>query len=87
MDFENKAIVVSGSSSGIGRGVANLLIENNAFVIGMDINDATINHPKYKHYILDVRDEQKVISAVSDIETVMEKRYLQTVDLKYQNNI
>lgn len=42
-------VVVTGSSRGIGYEVAKIFLENNHQVIGIDKNDATINHENYTH--------------------------------------
>lgn len=68
MDFSGKVIVVTGSCLGIGKGCAELLLENNAVVVGVDINQASIMNERYSHYILDIRDENQVISVLNEIE-------------------
>lgn len=39
MDFRDKVILVTGSSSGIGRSIVELFAKLNANVVGIDIND------------------------------------------------
>jgi Dehydrogenases with different specificities (related to short-chain alcohol dehydrogenases) len=68
MYFNNKLICVSGASSGIGKSCANMLLQAGAIVAGFDINENTINHKNYSHYTLDVRDEQKIMLMVDNIE-------------------
>lgn len=68
LDFKEKVIVVSGSSSGIGKGVAETLLENGATVIGLDIKQSSINQNGYRHYSLDIRNEIEVINIVNEIE-------------------
>lgn len=68
MNFKEKVYIISGTNSGIGKACAELLLENEAKVIGFDIKPSSIKHEKYLHYQLDVRDEQKVISAITEID-------------------
>ncbi len=68
MDFENKIFIVSGTNSGIGKACADILLNNKATVIGLDIKHGSINHENYKHYMLDIRDEQKVMSVIDEID-------------------
>lgn len=68
MDFMDKIILVSGSSSGIGAGCADLLLENGSIVIGLDINPATIENENYRHYEIDIRDEHKIAITLNEIE-------------------
>lgn len=50
-------VLVTGSSNGIGKAVSLLFLEKGHEVIGIDIEDATIFHTKYKHIQQDIRDE------------------------------
>jgi len=68
MDFTNKIIIVSGTTSGIGKACAEQLLKNEATVVGIDIMSSSINHEKYIHYSIDIRDEQKLITAINDID-------------------
>lgn len=68
MDFENKVIVISGTGSGIGKACVELLLEKGAMVVGIDIKSSSINHKNYRHYSFDVSDEQKLITAIDDID-------------------
>lgn len=68
MNFTNKVIVVSGSSSGIGKSTCELLIENGAAVIGLDVVESTIVHERYEHYNLDITNEGDIIKIINEIE-------------------
>ena len=61
MEFSNKVIVISGTNSGIGRVCAQSLIECGSFVVGLDIKISTIEHERYSHFKIDIRDEKAVI--------------------------
>ncbi|QWU13726.1 3-oxoacyl-[acyl-carrier protein] reductase [Paenibacillus sophorae] len=73
MNFTGKTILVSGSASGIGRSCAELLLENGASVVGLDINQSTITNERYRHYPIDIRDEHKVTDAIDEIEALYGK--------------
>jgi NAD(P)-dependent dehydrogenase (short-subunit alcohol dehydrogenase family) len=60
MDFEKHTIIVSGSSSGIGKSCAELLLNNGADVIGLDMNGPSIGHPRYRHHVVDICNETMV---------------------------
>ena len=49
-------IVITGSSSGIGRAVAERFLALGHDVCGIDLLPASIEHPLYTHYVADVRD-------------------------------
>lgn len=68
MDFNDRVILISGSASGIGKSCADLLIESGAYVIGLDIGISSIDNERYHHYNLDIRDEQKIINVINEIE-------------------
>jgi NAD(P)-dependent dehydrogenase (short-subunit alcohol dehydrogenase family) len=73
MDFSGKTFLVSGSSSGIGKRSAELLLDNGANVVGMDVIQSSITSEKYKHFIIDIRDEQKIIITLNEIEELYKK--------------
>ena len=50
-------VVVSGTSSGIGRAIAWRFARSGHRVYGVDVRGATIGHPRYTHYVCDIRDE------------------------------
>jgi len=62
-------IVISGTSSGMGKAIAERFLNEGAAVFGFDIADSTIEHPGYRHYRHDIRDE--VPENVPDPEIVI----------------
>lgn len=62
-------VVVTGTSRGIGYEVAKIFLENNHQVIGIDKNDATINHENYTHIKKDIRD--KDLPDIEDVEILV----------------
>lgn len=54
--MEKKAIIITGSSSGIGKATAEIFLKNNYLVYGIDKNTATIEDKNYKHFKVSVTD-------------------------------
>ena len=53
-------VLITGSSSGIGREGAVLFLEKGYEVLGIDIKEDTIKHPLYTHFSQDVRDKENL---------------------------
>lgn len=49
-------LLITGSSSGIGRGVALYFLNKGIDVVGLDILESTIDNPHYQHFICDITD-------------------------------
>ena len=49
-------ILITGSSQGIGKAIAERFLQESHTVIGIDRQEASIEHPSYTHYQCDVRD-------------------------------
>ena len=50
-------ILITGTSRGIGKGIAEKFLKEGHEVIGIDVLDSTIISPNYTHYKKDIRDE------------------------------
>lgn len=59
-------ILITGTSQGIGKAIAELFLKENHEVIGIDRQESGITHEHYTHYCIDVRDYEKL----PDIEDV-----------------
>ena len=85
-------LLVTGSSSGIGRGVALYFLNKGIDVIGLDINESTISNPHYQHFICDVANAE-TLPEIKDIEIVFSNAGVQNsgkdidVNLKGAMNI
>lgn len=69
MCFSDKLVIVSGRSSGIGKACAETLLESEAMVIGIDSDNNSIEHPKYIHYSVDVREEGKIAAIANEVHS------------------
>lgn len=49
-------VLITGSSQGIGKAIAELFLQKDCRVIGIDRQAAGITHPGYTHYVCDIRD-------------------------------
>ncbi|QCD51836.1 SDR family NAD(P)-dependent oxidoreductase [Campylobacter sp. RM16192] len=63
----NKNILITGTSRGIGKALSIGFLETNK-VFGCSRSDSDIEHKNYKHFCIDVCDENKVIDMVRGIK-------------------
>lgn len=59
-------ILITGTTQGIGKAIAEKFLKEDHEVIGIDRQNASIDHEKYTHYTCDVRDRE----ALPDIEDI-----------------
>jgi len=69
MNFKEKVFIVTGASSGMGKSCSELLLENDAVVVGIDRNDSTIEHDRYSHCKADVLDEEQIQKCISEVDS------------------
>jgi 3-oxoacyl-[acyl-carrier protein] reductase len=60
----SRVIVVTGTSRGIGLGLAKYYLEKGDLVCGCSRAEASITHPGYTHFQVDVSDERSVVDMV-----------------------
>jgi NAD(P)-dependent dehydrogenase (short-subunit alcohol dehydrogenase family) len=72
-------VLITGTSQGIGRAVAELFLEKGHCVVGIDRQEASIEHPEYVHYICDVRDMGSLPS-VDDVHILVNNAGTQNED-------
>ena len=51
-------VLITGTSQGIGKAIAELFLQNGHEVLGMDIQISSISNKNYTHFVCDVRDRQ-----------------------------
>lgn len=49
-------VLITGTSQGIGKAIAERFLKDNYTVIGIDRQDSAIDNPNYTHYLCDIRD-------------------------------
>ena len=69
MTFKDKVFIVTGASSGMGKSCSELLLENDAVVVGIDRNDSAIEHDRYSHCKSDVLDEEQILKCISEVDS------------------
>ena len=61
-------VVVTGSAQGIGKGIVELFLQKGHSVVGIDRQEASVNHENYTHIQCDVRCE---LPEISDVEILV----------------
>jgi NAD(P)-dependent dehydrogenase (short-subunit alcohol dehydrogenase family) len=72
-------VLITGTSQGIGKAIAELFVKENHTVIGIDRQAATIDHANYTHYVCDVRDRDH-LPALDGIEILINNAGTQNED-------
>ena len=72
-------VLITGTTQGIGRAIAELFLQKGHSVIGIDRQAASIAHDAYTHYICDVRDKEH-LPAIEDIEILINNAGTQNED-------
>ena len=72
-------ILITGSSQGIGKAIAEKFLSEGHDVIGIDRNPSTIDNVSYEHHICDVRDYES-LPKVEDVEILINNAGVQNED-------
>jgi 3-oxoacyl-[acyl-carrier protein] reductase len=64
----NKIFIITGTRTGIGRQLAEHYLSLDCVVAGCSRGKSSIEHPNYKHFMLDVADERLVMSMVRTVK-------------------
>ena len=60
--YENKIVLITGTSRGVGLEITKHFIDNNAIVIGISRGLSEYKHGNYHHYLLDISDPEAIIN-------------------------
>ena len=72
-------ILITGTSQGIGKAIAEKFLKENNEVIGIDRQDSSIQHQGYVHYQMDVRDYEN-LPEINDINVLINNAGTQNED-------
>ncbi|MDA7685955.1 SDR family oxidoreductase [Candidatus Pelagibacter sp.] len=74
---ENKYILITGTSKGIGENLSKTYLERNYKVIGCSRSGSNFDHKNYTHFKVDITDEKHVVNVFSKIRKMIDgKLYL-----------
>lgn len=65
----NKKVLITGTSQGLGRAIAEQFLEEGAFVFGCSRGGHSINHDNYCHFTLDISNDIQVSQMFKDIKS------------------
>lgn len=58
--YENRVVLITGASRGIGRHLCEYFLSRHARVIGVSRSSSSLSHESYRHFSLDVSSEESV---------------------------
>ena len=71
-------VLITGTSRGIGRAIAEEFLNNNHIVIGMDKEESTITHKNYTHIVKDITSLD--LPTIKDVNILINNAGVQSDD-------
>lgn len=72
-------ILITGTSQGIGRAIAEMFLQKGHTVFGIDRQPRSISHEKYSHFLCDVRDKAN-LPEIGDVDILINNAGTQNED-------
>lgn len=72
-------VLITGTSRGIGKAIAELFLEKGNEVLGIDREKKSIEHENYTHFLCDVRDREN-LPKITDVEILINNAGTQNED-------
>jgi 3-oxoacyl-[acyl-carrier protein] reductase len=63
----NRIIIISGTRKGLGKALAEYFLSQNDIVYGCSRRNGSIEHPNFRHFSIDVADEESVLNMVRTV--------------------
>ena len=72
-------VLITGTSGGIGKAIAEIFLSNGHYVIGIDRDNASIVSDNYSHFVCDIRDYEN-LPDIGDVEILINNAGTQNED-------
>lgn len=72
-------VLITGTSGGIGKAIAEIFLSNGHYVIGIDRGNASIVSDNYSHFVCDIRDYEN-LPDIGDVEILINNAGTQNED-------
>ncbi len=79
-------ILITGSSSGIGKSCAIKYLNEGHIVYGLDVKEANISHPNYHHFICDIKNKESLPN-LDNINIIFNNAGIQNSSDDIDNNL